>query len=520
MVGGRSLSRGHYDVRPPPPFSDDYGGTPGSAMAATRSAMKEPRYKSSSAGGGGGVPHYLTPVRSSSRLRSASRGRYDGRGSGGGGDYDYQQSSGARVGGGGASLSHSSPGSGERRDAYDEPRHYASSYRPSSAVRERFADERRDEFGGTGGDHHRDFGAGDAHSVGDHSAARARETLSRLRSGGTSSSRRPSPYERDGPPPSPYGGSRGDDRRTSPYDAERLESYVVKGLQDELDKRESEAAGLRRDMDEMRSSYEEEMASVRSKLVSTFKEDMQEMKTEWEDAYTRLKEEGEASRLGLEKELAEVNRAKNATEGESERIRQDLDRARKDLHARLAEEKARSKELMDGLRKSKEEDLERLRAMYEEHLESTKVAASNVESELKDELRSVLEENERVKVCYEQLESEADRAKSDLDQLNSKYQRAVSDAGRYEADISELRREVEACQNENEKKHRKIKQVEDDLGDARDELNAMTSSYQRAKAEGARYQREYDRAEREGEELKKRVDEVSAKLDSVQVSLV
>ena len=292
MVGGRSLSRSHYDVRPPA-FADDYGGTPGSAVAATRSAMKEPRYKSSTSSGPA-VPHYLTPVRTGSRLRSASRGRFDARGSGGGGgggDYDYQQSS-ARTPG---------SGSGERRDPYDDDRRAytpSSSYRPPSGVRERFSDERREE---DGRDH--PFGTGDAHSVGDHSAARARETLSRLRSGGgASSSRRTSPYERDGPPPSPYG----DSHRTSPYDAERLESYVVKGLQDELDKRESETANLRRDMDEMRSGYEEEMAAVRSKLVSTFKEDMQEMKTEWEDAYTRLKEEGESKMRSLEKELAEV----------------------------------------------------------------------------------------------------------------------------------------------------------------------------------------------------------------------
>ena len=66
----------------------------------------------------------------------------------------------------------------------------------------------------------------------------------------------------------------------------------------------------------MSASHESAMASVRSKLVVTFKEDMQEIKAEWEEAFHRVWDEGDTARRALEAKLADAARATGEKEGE------------------------------------------------------------------------------------------------------------------------------------------------------------------------------------------------------------
>ena len=56
----------------------------------------------------------------------------------------------------------------------------------------------------------------------------------------------------------------------------------------------------------------------------------------------------------------------------------------------------------------------------------------------------LLEEYEKVKICYENLESELVRYKSDLDELNSNYQKAVNENIHWEQEATEYKR-VERC---------------------------------------------------------------------------
>ena len=66
----------------------------------------------------------------------------------------------------------------------------------------------------------------------------------------------------------------------------------------------------------MSAGHESAMASVRSKLVVTSKEDMQEIKAEWEEAFHRVMDEGDAVGRALEAKLADAARATGEKEGE------------------------------------------------------------------------------------------------------------------------------------------------------------------------------------------------------------
>ncbi len=52
-----------------------------------------------------------------------------------------------------------------------------------------------------------------------------------------------------------------------------------------ISRHDDKTQSLHSEMGEMAQRHEENMSSVISELVSTFKEDMQEMKTEWEEAF-------------------------------------------------------------------------------------------------------------------------------------------------------------------------------------------------------------------------------------------
>ena len=82
----------------------------------------------------------------------------------------------------------------------------------------------------------------------------------------------------------------------------------------------------------MSAGHESAMASVRSKLVITSKEDMQEMKAEWEEAFRRVRDEGNTAGRALEAELVDAAHATGEKEGE-------LAESRDRYHAAMEEEK-------------------------------------------------------------------------------------------------------------------------------------------------------------------------------------
>ena len=87
--------------------------------------------------------------------------------------------------------------------------------------------------------------------------------------------------------------------------------YKVLGMKEEAATKEAsdKQGGAHHKLEEMSAGHESAMASVRSKLVVTFKEDMQEMKAEWEKAFRRVWDEGDAAGRALKAELADAARA-------------------------------------------------------------------------------------------------------------------------------------------------------------------------------------------------------------------
>lgn len=307
--------------------------------------------------------------------------------------------------------------------------------------------------------------------------------------------------------------------------------YEVMGMKEELKKKDNATASLRREIEEMTVKHEENMTSVRSKLVSTFKEDMQEMKTEWEEAFQRLKDESDTTQRAMEMELNEVTRAsadkegelnelrvefRNQMEEEKNRYKQEMEELAVRSKEQLGDLKTEYRTQMEELKRSKEEDLERLRAMYEEHLDNTKQSASTAESELKEEIHVLLEENEKVKMCYENLETEMSRCKNDLDELNSNYQKAINENLRYEKDTVAYKEELDDVLDENDKRSRRNKALEDELSDVKTELERMTSQCQRAQAEKTRFEKEYDASAKERDATAAEYDDLVKKLGGVQ----
>ena len=479
----RSLSRGRFD-RSPVDTSDTY--------YSMKKSSYTPRGTTSSRGG---VELYATPPRSplDGGGRSASRGRLS---------RDFSDGY------------HSGGGVEDHRNPMSEGRFgRTSSYQTRES---RFTDDGDDM----------------SHiSMGGSSAVHARDVLSKMRGGS-----RGGVYSEPKQPLRSLGGRMTTLSSASPrrrLDALRhdvdiddmddmsyenhgglmntapLSKYEVIGMKEELKKKDNESLALRRELDEMSLKHEDNISSVRSRLVATFKEDMQEMKNEWEDAFQRLKDESDATQRAMKMELNEAMAAKSDMESE-------LNELKAEFRTQIEEEKSRSKSRMEELKLSKEEDLERLRSMYEEHLDSTKKSASNVESELKEEIHMLLEENEKVKMCYENLESEMSRYKSDLDEVNSNYQKALSDNLRWEKEATAFKEELEDVCDENDKHTRLNKKLEEELSDTKAELERMTSQHQRVQAEKARFEKEYNTAAKERDEASSGYNDLVKKLDDIQ----
>lgn len=291
--------------------------------------------------------------------------------------------------------------------------------------------------------------------------------------------------------------------RRDDYDTPSSSKYEVIGIKEELKKKEAEVSHLLRDMETLREqqigrtrqleeeldealaarrslenrmdgelhsleqskdeeieklklSYEDEMADMRAKLVDTFKEDMEEMKSEWELAFRRLQEESDSTKAALHNELSEVTEAKADMESR-------ISKLNADFRSQLEEEKHRAERLLNDLKRSKEDDLDRLREMYEDHIDGMKKKAAAVEANLKDELQMILEENEKVKMCYDNLEEEMTRAKHELNDINEQYQDALDDNSRYKRDAQKYKDEADKLVDENDKMRRELSSTKNDL---------------------------------------------------------
>lgn len=296
--------------------------------------------------------------------------------------------------------------------------------------------------------------------------------------------------------------------------------YEVMGMKEELQHKNEEITQLRHHCEDvtkskqeellsLKETYDEQMASTRSKLVETFKSDMQEMKAEWEGAFYNLKEESESTKNALEMELKSTSAAKAEMEGQ-------LSEMNVEFKSRLEEEKRKSKEMVEDLKRSKEEDLERLRAMYEEHIDATKMKQVETENDLKEEINCLLEENEKVKMCYDQLEVEMNHAKRDLEQMSSDYQKAMADNIRFEKEMSRYKDEVEDLLDENKGMKRQCNAMDDEMNHVKDELERVSSSFQRVDAEKTRFEKELDLMTKEKQDALSNYNEVVMKLDNIQ----
>ncbi|KAL3784076.1 hypothetical protein ACHAW5_008016 [Stephanodiscus triporus] len=350
----------------------------------------------------------------------------------------------------------------------------------------------------------------------------ALDVLSRMRSGGITASR--SPLLRA---PSPRGDRRGgavlldreDDIGTTTYDGVELSRYEILGMMEDLKmkgkqvsllrreiteaemkheeevsnlnremnqmqaRHEEEVSNLNREMNQMQVMHEEDVASVRTKLVSTFKEDMQDMKTEWEDAFQRLKDESDARQRAMEGELKDSARAKSDAEAQLAEHRTVIE-----------EERRRFTEEMEDLKKSKEEDLERLRSMYEEHLNG-----------LKEDTKMLLEENEKVK--------------SDLEELNSEYDKALKASVRWEKEALNLKGELNNVCDENDNYARHCEALEEKQTRLEREYDAAKDEWERhrlTQAEKTRLEKELNTAVKERDEAMAGYDDLVKKLDEIQ----
>jgi chromosome segregation ATPase len=262
------------------------------------------------------------------------------------------------------------------------------------------------------------------------------------------------------------------------------------------------------EMKYLREQYEEQMADSRAKLVDTFKSDMQEMKAEWEGAFMRLKDESEVTKRALSNELAMSNEAKI-----------DMERRLGELHAeyksKLDAERIKCHDMMEELKRSKEEDLERLRSMYEEHMDGMKVKVQEETADLKEEIHCLLQENEKVKMCYETLEEEMERAKRDLNEMNMRCRQAVDDNVRYEKETASLKDEVDDLLDENDKLKHSADGLHDEISDIKKDLERTSSSLQRCDSERARFEKELTTVSAEKEEAESNYKELLKKLDDV-----
>jgi len=276
-----------------------------------------------------------------------------------------------------------------------------------------------------------------------------------------------------------------------------------RGLENRMD---SELHSLERSKDEeiekLKHSYEDEMADMRAKLVDTFKEDMEEMKSEWEAAFRRLQEESDTAKRALHKELGEATEAKADLESRMSKLNADF-------RSQLDEEKHRAERLMEDIKRSKEEDLDRLREMYEDHIDGMKHKTAAVEANLKGELQMILEENEKVKMCYDNLEEEMTRAKHELNEINEQYQDALDENDHYKKDAKRYKEEADKLMDENDKMRR-------DLSSTKNDLDLITSSYERANTEKGQIKKELDVLAKEKAEMGSSYEDVAKKLEGLE----
>ena len=276
-----------------------------------------------------------------------------------------------------------------------------------------------------------------------------------------------------------------------------------RGLENRLN---GELQNLERNKDEeidnLKRSYEGEMADMRAKLVKTFKEDMEEMKSEWEETFRRLQDESDTAKRALNSELRDATEAKADMESR-------ISKLNADFRSQLDEEKHRADRLLEDVKTSKEVDLSRLREMYEDHIEGIKNKATAVEANLKDELQIILEENEKVKMCYDNLEEDMTRSKHELNEINEQYQDALDDNNHYKVDLKRYKEEADKLMNENEKMRR-------DLSSTKNDLDRITSSFERANAEKGQIKKDLESLTKEKGEIGSSYDDVAKKLAGLE----
>ena len=420
-------------------------------------------------------PPILDSVRSAS-ARSSS-GRFSSN-SGGNDDHRNPKSEGRS-----SSSSHFGYGRYNDDDEYDDQSHDVVSYSSSANARELLS-KMRHSTGGTGGgggryssEHHRSSSVGRGISMS--SPRRRNFDHHRLHTTTTDSVDM-------------------FDHVNTNITSSSTSQYAVIGLKEELKKKDQETSYLRREITDMHAKQEDNVNHVRSKLLA----DMKEMKAECEDALH-----------SMEMELSEVSRIKNDMERELDEMKAEctaqlnsvksecqaqMDSMKSECQAQIDSEKRSSKERMDELAKTKEEDLERLRSMYEEHIDVTKRTAANVEQQLKEEVRVLFEENERVKLAYEE------------------YQKVLNDAVLWEKEATNYKEELDDVLDENDKHMRRTKALENEVTDIKSELERMSSQCQRVQAEKTRFEKEFDSAFQERNEAMTKNEELTKKLEDVQ----
>ena len=418
-------------------------------------------------------PPILDSVRSAS-ARSSS-GRFSSNS--GGDDHRNPKSEGRS-----SSSSHFGYGRYNDDDEYDDQSHDVVSYSSSTNARELLS-KMRHSTGGTGGgggryssEHHRSSSVGRGISMS--SPRRRNFDHHRLHTTTTDSA---DMFD-----------------HVNNITSSSTSQYAVIGLKEELKKKDQETSYLRREITDMQAKQEDNVNHVRSKLLA----DMKEMKAECEDALH-----------SMEMELSEVNRIKSDMERELDEMKTEctaqlnsmksecqaqMDSMKSECQAQMEAEKRSSKERMDELAKTKEEDLERLRSMYEEHIDVTKRTAANVEQQLKEEVRVLFEENERVKLAYEE------------------YQKVLNDAVLWEKEANNYKEELDDVLDENDKHVRRTKALENELTDIKSELERMSSQCQRVQAEKTRFEKEFDSAVQERNEAMTKNEELTKKLEDVQ----
>jgi chromosome segregation ATPase len=269
------------------------------------------------------------------------------------------------------------------------------------------------------------------------------------------------------------------------------------------------AAQKSAEMERLHKKYSEEAVEQRSQLVETFKADMMEMKSEWENAFTRLKEEAEGTKRALMQELENANDAKVDLETR-------LGGVTAEYKSRLEEEKERCLERVREVKQAKEEDLERLRGMYEEHLEGLKSKQEDEKEGLKDEIQILLEENEKLKVCYENLEEEMERGKKELHELNLRCQASISDNVNYEKEVSHLKDEVDELLDENDKLKRSVHEIQEEVKDVKMEKDRVSKENARTHSELTRVNRELDEAEQDKNSLNRDYKDLLKKMEALE----